>query len=363
MKELFEIAQYLEKHPHLPFALATVLAVTGSSYRRPGARMLIDARDRVLGSISGGCLEKDVISRAHAVLLSNQPELVSYDTTDQDDWSFGSSLGCQGNIQILIEPLPASGPRPLVEAIAQLNRLGSPIPWITQTRHRLAPKSTTQQPLAVPVEITHPSADLFTPLLDLARAKRRPMFESTAPDLLVLAAWLTPKAPLVILGAGLDAQPLVRLAAEIGFHILVIDRRPTYADAAAFPLAQAVLCYRPHELPRQLQPLNAESAVVVMNHHYETDRDWLGQLATQKLAYLGVLGPRKRTTKMIDELRSAGKWPKDDSAVTIHGPAGLDIGSETPEQIALAILAEIVAVRSGRDAAPLKDRSSPIHGA
>jgi xanthine/CO dehydrogenase XdhC/CoxF family maturation factor len=364
MKELFEIVELRSRRPDLPFCLATVMSVNGSSYRRPGARMLVDAHGRVGGSVSGGCLEKDVISRCHRVLLNQIPELVIYDTTDQDDWAFGTSLGCEGRIQILIEPLLPGVPWLLGEAVKEARAHRKSRFWSTlcEPLEGFLPQGK-ESPMSYPVRLTHPTPG--EPASSEPAAKGKPVSrELTEPPFgLLLTERLSPGSDLILLGGGWDAPPLVSLGKELGYRVLVVDRRNAFAQASDFPQADEVLCLpAPNPDGKTALSLNEDAAVVVMNHHYETDKGWLAWLAGRALGYLGVLGPKKRTARIISELKEAGLWDLPRGAEErIHGPAGLDIGSETPEEIALAILAEIQAVKGGRSGASLKDKQRPIH--
>jgi xanthine dehydrogenase accessory factor len=364
MKELLEIIRARQTHPQVPFALATVVQVEGSSYRKPGARMLSGMNGRVAGSVSGGCLEKDVISRGLRVVLNGRPELAVYDTTDQDDLAFGTSLGCEGRIEILVEPLLPGSAWPLRHLVEQVVDRRSALALGTyyfeeadglRMGHYAWDAARVEKALSAPPEIER---DLHSVLSTKKNLTRKYAF---SPDpVTVFIERLAPPRPLVIFGAGHDVPPLVRLARELGFHVTVVDRRSEFADPKAFPEADRVICARPgHE--KGAVRLDENTAAVVMNHHYDTDAAWLDRLLVSPVAYLGMLGPRRRTGRILDELRQGGKVFSEPQLARVHAPAGLDIGSENPEQIALSILAEIQAVLSGRDAGSLKDRRSPIH--
>jgi xanthine dehydrogenase accessory factor len=381
MKELLEIVHARHARPDLPFALATVVRVDGSSYRKPGARMLISVNGRVQGSISGGCLERDVLSQGMALIPDGAPAIVAYDTTDNDDMAFGTSLGCNGRIEILLQTLAPRAPWFLAAAAQSV--VASRTPRVLATCYgasaHLAPllgASFWLDPaFKTPISPIHPSPlglsgeiaaalDLATPALAGPAAEvlagqrsqgRRYPVEAGHLDLLLER--IVPPRRLVLCGAGHDVPPLVTLASEMGYHVTVIDRRPDFADPARFPGAVAVLQGRPHQL-RQLGILDRHTAVVAMNHHYETDSETIGELLGEPLAYLGVLGPRKRTVKILRELQDSGLLITPADLARLHSPVGLDLGSETPEQIALCILAEVQAVMSGRSAVQLRDPSA-----
>lgn len=366
MKEILEILGLRAARPDLPYALATVVKVEGSSYRKPGARMLVGALGRLAGSVSGGCLEKDVISRGLAVLLSGENQLAVYDTTDQDDLAFGTSLGCEGRIEILIEAVLPGRPWPFAEMVREILQ-----------EHRIAAVATIfrgegscgervgQMALFFPEGKMKTFGKFPIPELqeDLARVvgtkkSRTQTYVLDEGTVEVLLERIAPPLPLVLFGGGHDVPPLVRLAKELGHRVTVVDRRIDFADPQRFPGADRVLHARPSEVLARLE-LEDDAAAVVMNHHYETDAELLGILLGTSVAYLGVLGPRRRTNKMLDELRQGGLLVTEANLQKMHAPAGLDLGSENPEQIALSILAEIQSTMSGRSGTSLRERPEP----
>jgi len=364
MKELLEILRVRSARPDLPYALATVVKVEGSSYRKPGARMLVGALGRLAGSVSGGCLERDVISKGLAVILSSVPQVAVYDTTDQDDLAFGTSLGCEGRIEILIEPVPPDRPWPLAEVAGSIlaERRPAAVATVYQgegTARNWAGRMAVLLPEGAPRAWGLDEISLHALASDLARvlATKKPLTQSyvmAGGKADVLIERIAPPLPLVLFGGGHDVPPLVRLAKEMGHHVTVVDRRADFADAQRFPGADCVLHAKPSEVLARV-PLDESSAVVVMNHHYETDAELLGLLLGSPVAYLGMLGPRKRTGKILEEMRHRCAQPADEQMNKLHAPAGLDLGSENPEQIALSILAEIQATMAGRSAVNLRD--------
>jgi xanthine dehydrogenase accessory factor len=364
MKELLEILNVRAAHPEIPYALATVVRVEGSSYRKPGARMLVGALGRLAGSVSGGCLEKDVVSKGWAVILSGEPQIAVYDTTDQDDLVFGTSLGCEGRIEILIEPVKPGQRWPLAEAAQIIS--GQREPAGVATIYRGEGVGGIFLLLANGEKAVYGTKGDFPAGIerDLARviATKKPLTSSYkiegSPATLLLER-IAPPQPLILFGGGHDVPPLVRLAKEMGHHVTVVDRRADFAEAQRFPGADRVLHARPAEVWAKV-PLDENSAVVIMNHHYETDAELLGLMLSAPLAYIGMLGPRRRTGRILDELRQAGANITDEAMRRLHAPAGLDLGSENPEQIALCILAEIQATMNGHSGVNLRDRREPI---
>jgi xanthine dehydrogenase accessory factor len=366
MKELLEILGARAAQRGLPYALATVVKVAGSSYRRPGARMLIGARGRLAGSVSGGCLERDVITRGLAVILSGEAQIAVYDTSDQDDMAFGTSLGCEGRIEIFIEPIVPERAWPLAEVTERIR--GEHRPGALALVYRSsgtvaagtlvfrAGEEMRSWPEGFP-----PPAEMEGDLAQVA-ATKKPLSQTYATlggEIDVLVQRVAPPLRLILFGGGHDVPPLVRLAKELGHEVAVVDRRVDFAEAARFPGADRVIHARPADVMARV-PLDADAAVVIMNHHYETDAELLGLMLQKPPAYLGMLGPRKRTARILEELREKGASFTEAQVEKLHAPAGLDLGSENPEQIALCILAEIQATLNGRSGANLRDRQGPI---
>jgi xanthine dehydrogenase accessory factor len=323
--------------------LATIVKAEGSSYRRPGAHMLILPDGQTIGSISGGCLERDVI--AHAENL-REPKLLSYDTTSEEDVLLGVGLGCKGIIEILIEPLHESDPR--LDFIAQLFAARQSGVLITEIRPQLARRS-----------FLHADGCFAgnEALANDARESLRTNRSFTRNE--VFFQVIHAPTPLYVFGAGFDAVPLVCFAKELGFEVTVIDRRPAYATKERFSSADHVIVAAPDEISKL--PFHERAAAVIMSHHYISDRDYLKALLRIPLPYLGLMGPRRRAEKMLAEFREEGVLIGESSLQRLHNPIGLDIGAEGPEQIALAILAEINAVFAGHGAGMLREKKGPIH--
>lgn len=333
MKELQAILQHLTTPGARPGVLATLVSVEGSSYRRPGARLLVTADGDRIGSISGGCLEEDVLARAPAVAASGKAELVVYDTSSENDLVWGVGLGCHGVVQVLLEKLPD---RP---------------DWVTTLSANLAARRATD------VEVIWREAGAKAPLGTHLATSSAP-----APaDAGVFRQTLEPPVALVVFGAGDDAQPLVSFAKQLGWHVTVADPRPAFATAARFPAADACVVGPAAELVARIDPGPAALAVV-MTHHYVHDVPLLRALLARPLAYLGLLGPRKRADKIAADLAADGIVLTPEVRARLHAPVGLDLGAETSSEVALAIMAEMQAALGRRDGRPLRERTGPIHG-
>jgi xanthine dehydrogenase accessory factor len=351
-------------------ALATIVWVEGSAYRRPGARMLVTEDGEVTGSISGGCLETDAIRKARHVMQTEQPQLVTYDTLDDDDTSHGVGLGCNGVVQVLIQPYFGG-------------ESGTQARWLTQLAYGKEPAVLTTVYQAGERTASRPGDYLILqgnqvltstleayPLADQVYADGRQAlsrgrsvslrYPSEEGETRVFLEVLKPSPALVLVGAGNDAMPLVRMGKEMGWHLTVVDGRPGYATRQRFPEADVVTVGRPGEVTQQMA-FREDTLVVLMTHNYNVDLAVLKVLAPLRLRYIGMLGPRTRTTRMLHELRSEGVSLDEDFLSRLHSPVGLDIGAETPEEIALSIVAEIQKALSGRSGGPLKDRRVPIH--
>lgn len=330
MKDLPAIVAALLSPEAQPAVLATLVSVAGSSYRRPGARLLVSAERRRIGSISGGCLEEDVLARAAAVRASGRPDAVTYDTTSENDLVWGVGLGCHGVVRVLLEPV---APRP---------------DWAG------ALAANFHQRRATRLAVFHGEGNQSRWGTRLATPDDRP-----DPGQVFLES-VPPPTALVIFGAGDDAQPLARLASELGWQVTIADPRPAFITRERFPTAQALVAGPATELVRLTAP-DADTLAVVMTHHYVHDVPLIRDLLGLPLAYLGLLGPKKRAEKILSDLAGAGAIIGPDQRRRLHAPVGLDLGADTPEQVALSILAEMQAGLTGRDAQPLHRRTRPIH--
>jgi xanthine dehydrogenase accessory factor len=330
VKDLQAIVAALLAEGAKPSVLATLVSVSGSSYRRPGARLLIGSDKARTGSISGGCLEEDVMARAARVHATGQPDAVVYDTTSENDLVWGVGLGCHGIVRVLLEKLPARPPWATVLAENFTRRRPTDLTVI----HGGASTQYWGTRLAAPGDCADPDA----------------LFLETAP----------PPIALTIFGAGDDAPPLARLAKELGWHVTIADPRSAFATASRFPMADAIVNGPADQLVARIAP-GPDTLAVVMTHHYVHDLPLLRALLDRPLAYIGLLGPRKRAEKLCDDLRAAGFTLSEERRARLHAPVGLDLGADGPEQVALAIVAEMQAVLTGRNARPLRERNLPIH--
>ena len=350
-------------------ALATVVNVAGSAYRRPGARMLIATDGQTVGSVSGGCLERDVLNQAQRVLQRNKPSVVTYDSMSDDDIVWEFNLGCNGIVDVLIEPLPHNGKRGLSFLADCLeHKHAGVVATVFGVEGHMKAAIGNRLMLSERQPAIHDIGDG-----DLAEAIRHDsqraldsgtpkvtMYQMSAGRAEVFIEVIQPPVPLVIFGAGHDAVPLVRFAKELGWHVTVVDPRPGYATRQKFPLADTLVVCRPEEVHEHIE-IQRGTVAVVMTHHYLHDADLLKSLLPLPLRYLGLLGSKRRTQRLLREARKEGILLSHSNLDLVYGPIGLDIGADTPEEIALAIAAEIQAVLAGRSGGMLRIREGPLH--
>ncbi len=324
----------------------------------------------MVGLLSGGCLEADLAERARDVLASGDPTLVTYDLSSETDIVWGLGLGCNGTVQVLIERLPsASGLDPIafvadclrqkeIGILATLFCVNGQVKGRVGARLMLHPDHPVTENLGDPELANAILADAQEALQECRSAVKA--YQLSRGHAEVFIEVIQPPISLVLFGGGPDAVPVVRLAKELGWHVTVVDHRPAYPTLDRFPHADAVVLSPPGEVPERLQ-MDTRTVAVVMTHHYLHDLDLLKRLFPSPIRYLGVVGPKSRTERLLEELRTQGIAPTGDQLTRLYGPAGLDIGPEAPEQIALAIVAEIQAVLAGRAGGSLRDRKGSIH--
>jgi len=362
MKEIRQIIKAYDeaKEQGKQTALATVVLVEGSSYRRPGARMLVTNDGMLTGAISGGCLEGDALRKAQFVMMRGTPMVVKYDTNDEDDLKFGVQLGCNGIIHILIEPIndaDENNPVQLLKA-ATAKRQYAAIATLFTLQHNSSQPGTC---LAVS-EGSVIKRDCINTLAEDAINVLRHRQSITKEYLEGYTAFievLVPEVRLLIFGAGNDAIPVVDIANIIGWNVIVIDGRRQYATPQRFP-ACSVAVAKPGDALNGIV-VDERTAAILLTHNYNYDLDMLKILLPLGLPYVGVLGPKKKMQRMQDDLAAQGIAWDSEMWQAVHGPSGLDIGAETPEEIALSIIAEIKATMEQRAGGPLRDKKTTIH--
>lgn len=363
MKELNDIIHAYDKAvlQNKQTALVTVVKVEGSSYRRPGARMLVTEDGEITGAISGGCLEGDALRKAQLSIFQQQNKLDIYDTTDDEDNKLGIQLGCNGIVYILFEPVKnddANNPINSLKKVAQ-QRKDAVIVTVFNENKNAVQKGTCG--CINETEIFF-SNDGINALIDESRSVLQQKKSAVKIDASasVLYQFIPPAVQLVIVGAGNDAQPLVDMAFLLGWNIIVVDGRPAYATQQRFSKANKICVSKPEEILSAIN-VDEQTAVVLMTHNYNYDVAALKKISHTNCKYIGMLGPQKKLHKMIDELNENEIIIDDEKMKNIYGPVGLDIGAETAEEIALSVIAEIKMVFCRRQGTSLKERKTEIH--
>ena len=382
----------------------------GSSYRRVGARLLWNSDGLRLGSISGGCLEEDLLLRARRVLATGISETVVYDTTDENDLVWGVGLGCHGIVHVLLERL--SGFPEHLRAVQASWARREPIVLVNRFNDRDPSRNRTLAAISREGKVFAEKGDALSLNLNPSvKPDSRPNANSNANASVqpgcsgdanhadgavlsgddevefaidreqvasafaqqrsitvrignsttasILYEFLAPPLSLFVWGAGDDAQPLVHFAKELGWRVTVSDPRPAFATTNRFPEADEVLVEPAPSLSEET--VDSRTVAVIMSHHYRFDVPALRILLPLELSYLGLLGPKKRADKMWADLAESGLEIAPSWRANLRAPVGFDIGASTPEQVAVAIVAEIEAVMNARDGRPLRERQRPIH--
>ncbi|MBI2402900.1 MAG: XdhC family protein [Gemmatimonadetes bacterium] len=336
-------------------AMATVVRIWGSAYRRPGAKMLIADDGALAGCVSGGCLEADVREVALSVLRTGAPRLLHYETGADDQKPWGLGLGCNGAVDIFVQPATVAETREAAGCVRTLLRgdasftvstivggaLGLGRILVVAANGKLA-GSTEDAALdrAIAARARGMLADGSSQLHELGSVQ-------------VFTEVQVPPPNLLILGAGEDARPLALYAAEAGFRVAVVDHRPAYLEPGHYPVDARLLHARSDDPSADL-PLGPQTYAVVKTHSLAHDREWIRRLLASEVPYIGVLGPRARIEEALRQVGAEG----DDR---VFGPVGLDLGAEGPEQIALSIVAELLAAWSGREPRHLRQKEGVIH--
>ena len=349
-------------------ALATVVHVEGSSYRRPGARMLIEDDGKLTGAISGGCLEGDALRKALQVINEKKTKLVTYDTMDDDDAKFGVGLGCNGIIQVLIEPIDDKNTNNPIQFLKAINekRQRSVLVTLFSLQDKKNPQYGTCLLLKEDDKTINTTPVLNDVLLtDASDALKNQVssFKTYISEEHVYEAFIeviNPTVSLIIIGAGNDVMPLADMANILGWETTVVDGRANYAKKDRFVSACQVLVSKPEHVLEQLT-IDERTVFLLMTHNYNYDMAMLRQLLHKNVQYIGMLGPKKKRERMLNEFKEEGLTFAEEQLSILHSPVGLDIGAETSEEIALSILAEIKAMFAGKDVQSLRKLHEVIH--
>ncbi|QXJ37129.1 putative xanthine dehydrogenase subunit A [Parageobacillus caldoxylosilyticus] len=350
------------KKEGLSGVLGTIISTEGSTYQKTGAKCFISEDRRLTGLLSGGCVESDIIEHAMKVLETGKPTVVHYDFYGDDDIVWGLGVGCNGKMNIFLQPyLPVKQP----EKAAIIDRYFSDS--LQKTLHTVTIVKAKDESLEgkmwvidgafgnnnLPISLHEIAADYMRRKRNL---KNGVVYLGGEQDLYVYYESTSPPPHLIVFGAGPDAIPLVKMAKNLKWLVTVLDYRPSYCNEQNFPDADFIHVYPSGSVPNI--SLYENSYVVIMTHNFLHDREILESILNSDAAYIGLLGPRKRTDRLI---ATSNTLISNENVRRIHSPIGLDIGAKTPEEIALSILAEIMMVYRGGTGKKLSQLSSMAH--
>ena len=349
-------------------ATATVVRIEGSAYRRPGAKLLVEESGATRGGISGGCLEADVRGIAMTVMREGVPRLRHYETGDDDRTVWGLGLGCNGSVDIFVQPATSGDALDVARHLRTL--LAGDAPFVVSTLVR-GPSTALGRMLVV--SAGPPAGSTGIPALDREIARRAEALlaagesehydiESSGVDTEPTSVFTEVHVPpprLVICGAGDDAMPLAAHASQIGYRVTVVDHRPAYLSPKRFPDAERI-DRRPDDGLEGL-PLGPRTHLVVMTHSFAHDREWVRRLLRTDSPYIGLLGPRARRDEILEQIGATGGPIGATETNRLFAPVGLDLGADGPEQIAVSILAELLAIRAASAPRHLREKEGVIH--
>lgn len=332
------------------FAIGTVVRISGSTYRQAGGRMLVREDLSTWGLISGGCLEEEIAREAESVLQTGQPALRSYDMTGPDD-RLGFNTGCNGAVDVLItRESPALAH---LEASMQQRKTGVLIQtvsgpdepgfatWVgTQELHKLENDQV-----------------LLTRVKETLRSKSSTYLQ--VHDRALMIEYVQPPVRAIVFGTGADVKPIVLICSALGWEVSLVGRRSQSWLREHFPRAHHHVFLMHPESALDHIVSDDRMAAVIMNHNLDRDRTLTRELLRSTIPYVGLLGPRARCREITEAALANGV--ESAALDRLYGPAGLDTGAETPEEIALSIVTEILSVLNGRPASHLRDGSGPIH--
>lgn len=320
------------KKEGLKSVLATVVDLDGSSYRKPGVRMLILENGKMIGAVSGGCVEKDILRQSSTVFETGVPKMMTYDGRYR--------LGCEGILYILIEPF---NPDDLF--LDSFNN-------VLKQRNAFNIKSYFTKDIGEFNDIG--SVAVFNGK-QCAISKNFTLNQSH----LIFEEKLNPCFKLMIFGAEHDAVQLCKLAHYNGWEVTIVSGPLESKSIEDFPGATAFFSVSPDAL--ELDSIDHETAIILMSHNYANDLKYLLELKDTKPAYIGLLGPAKRREKLLSQFIEYCPDIEDDFIEGIYGPAGLNIGAETPQEIAISIISEILSVVRNQVPMSLKEKTGRIH--
>ncbi|MBB4802295.1 xanthine/CO dehydrogenase XdhC/CoxF family maturation factor [Flavobacterium nitrogenifigens] len=346
-------------------ALATVVKVEGSSYRQPGARMLVTEDGILTGAISGGCLEGDALRKALLSIYQKQNKLITYNTSNEDSAEIGLQLGCNGIVHILFEFIDEEISNNPIELLRQLEAERKEAVVVTVfSLKRGAKQIGTALFFRKDNPVLHHDIDVLNLISDVKEVLEnkktivKKLIEENDDEALI--EYVKPPISLIIAGAGNDVQPLVKMATILGWKITIQEGRTTHVTKKRFPKADVLRHIKAEQFLENIV-VDDRTFFVLMTHNYKYDLAVLKSLFETNCQYIGILGPKSKFNRMLDDLHKEGIVPSEEQLQRVHSPIGLDIGSETAEEIALSIVAEIKAFATERIGTSLRYKKGKIH--
>ncbi|MCM3568464.1 XdhC family protein [Neobacillus mesonae] len=343
--------------------LAVIIDKKGSSYRQVGAKSLIQSDGTIVGVLSGGCIEQDLFEHAKDVFETGDPKQIVYDLRNDDDAPWGLGVGCNGVITIWLSLIDPVNRKKEAENMMNIfeRQYSSTEPFtlgavITSDRHEVLSPGTVFEPNEM--DTTYLPFNKLNGIIE----SQSFLIDGKAVNAAIFLETITPTPSIIVFGAGPDASSLANQLKLLHWHVTVVDHRPGYVTEENFPNVDELKLVSPRRFPEGLE-LNENTYAVIMTHHYEQDLVYLKGLMKENPAYIGLLGPKRRFENLKKDLQVQGVTIPAFMEDRIHTPIGLDIGSETPEEIALSIAAEIMSCRNKASYQPLKWKTDSIHTA
>lgn len=331
------------KKKGLSGVIGTIISTEGSTYQKAGAKCFISEDRKLTGILSGGCVESDIIEHAMKVIEREKPIILHYDFYGDGDIVWGLGVGCNGKIHILLQPyLPAKQPEKaaVIEQYVS-DSLQKPLHAVIIVKAK--DESLRGKMWVIDSDFNNSGSPISVHEIAVDYEARKKNFKNEMvylggeQDLYVYYELVSPPPHLYVFGAGPDAIPLVKMAKNLKWLVTVLDYRPSYCNKHNFPDADNIIVYPSGSVPNV--SLHENSYVVIMTHNFVHDREILEHILNSNAAYIGLLGPRKRTDQLIS---TSADLMTNEKVHFLHSPIGLDIGAKTPEEIALSILAEIM---------------------
>jgi xanthine dehydrogenase accessory factor len=341
MNDMAKILKLLECRQDEPFVMATIIQVVGSSYRKVGGKLLLDRSGKIYGTISGGCIEEDLLHQAKEVFHEKKPKLINYDLQSEDDLGWGVSAGCNGSVSILLEFIQWNDP--ISEENSSLwkkiiFKLNSGVPVTVSKTYDQSLNLSESIYIAGDGDILYSSKlnqSRINQVKNFLSHQKRIVYQDESPFKKIIMEIYEPLDKLFIFGAGTDVEPVVKLLSKLDFEITIVDPREDRAKRDYFPTADEIIIDFPHRY-LEINPIPTNSYILIMSHHFPWDYQLVQKLSLVYLNYIGVLGPKQRTERL---------FLSDSLPNIVHSPVGLPIHAEGPEEIAVSIAAELIKVR------------------